>query len=71
MKELAEGSDRIIANPADLEKLKKQGVLFDVIPSLTIEELFDQRKAKARLNAQYLPTLPKGSHRQSNLFIKK
>lgn len=60
MKELAEGSDRIIVNPADLEKLKKQGVPFDVIPSPTIEELFDQRKAKACLKAQYLPTLPQG-----------
>lgn len=60
MKEVAEGSDRIIVNPSDLEMLIRQGVPFDVVPSPTIGELFDQRKEKAYLKAQFLPALPQG-----------
>ena len=58
MEELSKGSNRIIVNPRDLEKLKRQGIPFDIIPSPTISELFDQRKEKAHTIAQYLPNLP-------------
>ena len=58
MEELSKGSDRIIVNPGDLEKLKKHGIPFDIIPSPTINELFNQRKEKAHTIAQYLPSLP-------------
>lgn len=60
MQELAEGCDRIIANPNDIEKLQSQGINFDVIPSQTISDLFEQRKEKAHIIAPLLPTLPKG-----------
>lgn len=59
MEELAKGSDRIIVNPNDLEKLKSQGIPFDALPSPTISELFDQRKKKAHAIASHLPILPK------------
>lgn len=59
MEELAKGANRIIVNPDTLETLKKQGVPFDVIPSQTIGELFDQRKEKAYSVAGFLPNLPK------------
>ncbi len=58
MEELAKGSDRIIVNPGDLKKLKSHGIPFDIIPSPTIGELFDQRKEKAHAIAPYLPSLP-------------
>ena len=58
MEELVEGSDRIIVNPADLEELKKQGVPFDVIPSPTIDQLFEQRKQNAFSKVKELPPLP-------------
>ena len=58
MEELSKGSDRIIVNPRDLEKLKSHGIPFDIIPSPTISELFDQRKVKAHTIAQSLPSLP-------------
>ena len=60
MEELAKGSDRIIVNPKTLEELKNQGIPFDVIPSPTIDELFEQRRIKAKENAPWLPTLPEG-----------
>jgi hypothetical protein len=60
MEELAKSSDRIIVNPKTLEDLKSQGIPFDIIPSLTIDELFDQRKEKAYLKAPLLPSLPQG-----------
>ena len=58
MEELAKGSDRIIVNPRDLEKLKSHGIPFDIIPSPTVSELFDRRKEKAYAIAQSLPRLP-------------
>lgn len=58
MEELAKGSDRIIVNPADLDELKKQGVPFDVIPSPTIDQLFEQRKQNAFSKVKELPPLP-------------
>ena len=58
MEELSKESDRIIVNPGDLEKLKNHGIPFDILPSPTIGELFDQRKEKAHEIAQLLPKLP-------------
>lgn len=60
MEKLSEGSDRIIVNPETLDKLKSHGIPFKIIPSPTIDELFDQRKEKAYLKAPLLPELPEG-----------
>ena len=60
MEELEGDSDRIIVNPTDLEELKKHGVPFDVIPSPTIEQLFEQRKQNAFSKGKKLPSLPQG-----------
>jgi len=60
MGELAKGSDRIIVNPKTLEDLKNQGIPYDVVPSPTVDELFDQRREKAKVKAPHLPTLPQG-----------
>jgi len=60
MEELAKGSDRIIVNPETLKDLKSHGIPFDIIPSPTIDELFDQRKEKAYIKAPHLPRLPQG-----------
>jgi hypothetical protein len=60
MEELAKCSDKIIGNPETLEELKNQGIPFDVVPSPTIDELFEQRRMKAKENAPRLPTLPEG-----------
>lgn len=60
MEGLAKGSDRIIVNPETLEDLKSQGIPFDIVPSQTIGELFDQRKEKAYSKAHHLPSLPEG-----------
>ena len=60
MGELARGSDRIIVNPKTLEDLKNQGIPYDVVPSPTVDELFDQRREKAKVKAPHLPTLPQG-----------
>jgi len=60
MEELAKSSDRIIINPETLEELKGQGIPFDVVPSPTINELFEQRREKANAKAPFLPTLPQG-----------
>ena len=57
-----EGADRIIANPADVEKLIEKGIKFDKIPQRTLEEnlnlLFDQRKKSAIEFAKRLPMPP-------------
>ena len=58
MEELAKEFDRIIVNPETLEELKNRGILFDVVSSPTIDELFEQRRIKAKENAVRLPTLP-------------
>lgn len=60
MEELAKGSDRIIVNPKTLQELKSQGIPFDIVPSPTIDELFEQRREKAKVKAPHLPSLPKG-----------
>ena len=60
MEELAKGSDRIIVNPKTLQELKSKGIPFDIVPSPTIDELFEQRREKAKAIAQHLPTLPQG-----------
>ena len=57
---LAEDSDKIIANPQTIEKLRSQGLPIKDIPSPTISELFDQRKELALEVAAYLPPLPEG-----------
>ena len=58
MEELAKSSDRIIVSPETLEELKSQGIPFDVIPSPTVDELFEQRRKKANEKAPLLPRLP-------------
>lgn len=60
MDELAKGHNRLIVNPDTLEKLRAQGIPFNVIPSPTIEELFEQRKEIAIEKAPQLPSLPQG-----------
>jgi len=45
----------LIVIPYTLENLKAQGVPFDVIPSQTIEDLFEQRKQNAIKKAPQLP----------------
>ena len=55
---LAEGSDKIIANPETIEKLRSQGLPIKDVPSPTISELFDQRKEHALQIAVHLPSLP-------------
>ena len=60
MEELAKSSDRIIVNPETLQELKSQGIPFDIIPSRTIDELFEQRREKAIVKAPHLPILPQG-----------
>ena len=57
---LAEGSDKIIANPQTIEKLRSQGLPIKDIPSPTISELFDQRKELAIEVAAHLPPLLEG-----------
>ncbi len=57
---LAEGSDKIIANPETIEKLRSQGLPIKSVPSPTISELFDQRKENALQIAAHLPPLPEG-----------
>jgi hypothetical protein len=58
MKQLSQGSDKIIINPGTLEELKRLGVPFDVIPAPTIDELFEQRKKNAIQKLPQLPALP-------------
>ena len=60
MDELSKVSHRIIVNPDTLAGLKKQGIPFDIIPSPTISELFDQREEKAHILTPQLPSLPHG-----------
>jgi len=60
MEELAKGHNRLIVNPETLEALKAKGVPFNVVPSPTIEELFEQRKQNAMDKAPQLPPLPQG-----------
>jgi len=55
---LAEGADVIIANPDDIEKLKNQGLPLKVVPSKTINELFQERLRSAIEVANHLPCLP-------------
>ena len=57
---LAEGSDKIIANPETIEKLRSQGLPIKSIPSPTISELFEHRKEHALQIAAHLPPLPEG-----------
>jgi hypothetical protein len=62
LSKLAADSDRIVMNPAGLEQLLKQGVVFDRPPKRTIEEsidlLFSSRKQQAVDRAKQLPALP-------------
>lgn len=60
MDKLVEGSDKIVANPETIEKLRSQGLPIKDIPSPTISELFDHRKKLAIEVAAHLPTLPEG-----------
>lgn len=56
--ELATDANVIIANPEDIEKLKKQGLPFRVVPSKSINELFQERLETAAEIAPKLPALP-------------
>ncbi len=56
--ELADESSVIIANPGDIEKLKKQGLPFRVVPSQTIADLFQERLKTAVDVVAQLPALP-------------
>lgn len=58
VKELAKDGDIIIANPDDIEKLEKQGLAFQVAPSKTINELFQERLKFALEIVKHLPSLP-------------
>src|SRR5574341_756933 len=60
MEELAKESDRIIVNPKTLEEIKSMGVPFEVVPSPSIEGLFEKRKQHAIQQIRQLPALPKG-----------
>ena len=58
LEKLANGTDVIIANPDDIEKLKEQGLPIRIVPSKTITELFEERLKSATEVAKHLPTLP-------------
>lgn len=58
LEELAKESGRIILSPKALEELKSQGINFSVLPPLTIDELFEQRRKNAKEKVLYLPELP-------------
>lgn len=60
MEELAKGFDRLIVSPETLEELRSQGIPFDIVPSPTIGELFEERKEKAYTKVSQLPALPEG-----------
>jgi len=55
---LVQGADCLIANPDDIEKLKEQGLPIKVLPSKTIDELFQERLNSAIEVANHLPCLP-------------
>lgn len=56
--QLAQEADVMIANPDDIEKLKNQGLRFQVVPSKIIDELFQDRLRSATHIAKHLPPLP-------------
>ena len=56
--DLADDSTVIIANPRDMEKLKRQGLPFHVVPSLTIAKLFQERLKTAVDVGTQLPAPP-------------
>jgi hypothetical protein len=60
MNALAKNHNKLIVNPDTLEELKARGIPFNVIPSQTIEEMFEQRKLIAFEKAPQLPSLPQG-----------
>ena len=57
-----EGADTIIVNPANIERLRKQGVNFDKVPKKCLEEcidlLFSERKKLSLEMAKKLPDPP-------------
>ncbi len=62
LSKLAADSDRIVVNPADFERLLKQGVAFEQPPKRTLEEsidlLFSTKKQHALDRAKQLPAMP-------------
>ena len=58
--ELANDSDRFIASPETIEKLRNLGLPFTDIPAQTLEELFAKRKKSATELVKNLPPLPNG-----------
>jgi hypothetical protein len=69
---LAADADRIVANPADIEQLIKQGVRFDQTPKKTLEEsidlLFSTTKQHAVDRAKMLPAFPQMPRAVASLY---
>ncbi|HUV04387.1 MAG TPA: hypothetical protein VMX94_04695 [Armatimonadota bacterium] len=55
---LAERADMIMASPATIEKLRRQGLPMQTIPAPTLEQWFEGRKANAKEVVKYLPEPP-------------
>jgi hypothetical protein len=72
LSKLAATSDRVVMNPADIEKLLQQGVTFDPPPKRTLEEsidlLFSNRKQYAVDRAKILPPLPQMPYAVVSLY---
>ncbi len=62
LSKLAAGSDRIVANPSDIEQLLREGIHLEQPPRRTLEEsvdlLFSSRKQSALERARELPAPP-------------
>jgi hypothetical protein len=72
LSKLATHSDRIVANPADVEVLQKRGIKFDKTPKRTLQEsidlLFSQKKEGALDRATQLPALPQMPYSVASLY---
>ena len=69
---LAADADRIIANPADIDQLAKQGIKFDQAPKRTLEQsidhLFFTAKEHAIERAKQLPAFPQMPYAVASLY---
>jgi hypothetical protein len=69
---LAESSDRIVANPADIDRLRGQGIKFEEAPKRTIAEsvdiLFASKKKHAIDRAKLLPPTPQMPYAIMSLY---
>jgi hypothetical protein len=72
LSKLAAAADRIVANPADIEQLLKQGVKFEQSPKRTLEEsidlLFSTKKEHALDRAKQLPAMPQMPYAVASLY---